>query len=124
MAVQLQITVRDMPHSEALELRIRQKMAGLQRLNDRIVACKVVVEAPHHHHARGAHYRVSLNIKLPDGEIVANRDHARDIYIALRDAFLSARRQLLTHLERKNGGDKIARSAGRRAASSGAARNG
>ena len=43
MAIQAQITVRDMPHSEALDERIRRKIGALQRLDRRIVACKVVV---------------------------------------------------------------------------------
>ncbi len=114
MAAQLQITVRDMPHSEALELRIRQKVVALQRLHDRIVACKVVIEAPHHHQARGAHCRVSLDIKLPDGEIVANRDHASDVYVALREAFLAARRQLIEYIGRAQARAGV-RGAGRRA---------
>ena len=109
MAVRLQITVRDMPHSEALESRIRLKVAALDRLHGRMVACHVILEAPHHHQHRGAHYCVRLDITLPRGEIVVNRDHAEDPYVALRDAFMAARRQLIEHFGRRRGADKLRR---------------
>lgn len=115
MAAQLQITVRDMPHSEALDSRIRQKVAALERLYDRMTACHVTVEAPHHHHLRGVHYCVKLELALPGGGIVVNRDHAKDAYIALRDAFMAARRQLIEHAERGQGAGKARRSRRQRA---------
>ena len=104
MAVELQITVRDMPHSEALDERIRRKVAALQRLDRRIVACKVVVEALHHHQQWGSHFQVRVDVVLPHGVIVASRDHTQDVYVALRDTFLAARRQLVARHGRAEGG--------------------
>ena len=109
MAAQLQITVRDMPHSEALESRIRRKLAGLERLHPRITGFHVTLEAPHHHQRKGSQFCVKLGIKLPGAEIVVTRDHDEDIYVALRDACQVARRQLIEHGERGQATDKSVR---------------
>ena len=112
MAVQLQITVRDMAHSGVLEARIRTKVAALEKLHDRLTACRVTLEAPHHHHHRGNHFCVRLDIRAPGFEIVVSRDHAKDVYVALRDAFQAAKRQLTEYLERRQGADPMHRPAG------------
>lgn len=116
MAAQLQITVRDMPHSAVLESRIRQKLRGLERSYPRITAFHVTLEAPHHHHRKGVQFCVKLDIRLPGAEIVVTRDHDQDIYVALRDACQVARRQLIEHAERGQGAAKSHRPRGRRAA--------
>lgn len=116
MAAQLQITVREMPHSDTVEAAIRRKAAGLERVHPRITALRATVEAPHHHHQRGNLYTVKLDITLPGGEIVVNRDHAKDVYVALRDAFLAARRQLIEHARRGQGANRPRRQSGRAAA--------
>ena len=112
MAALLQITVREMPHSDAVEAAIRRKAASLDRVYARITAVRVTVEAPHHHHHQGNLYTVKLDITLPGGEIVVNRDHAEDVYVALRDAFQAARRQLIEHAERTQGANRPRRPRG------------
>lgn len=109
MAVQLQITVREMPHSVALEAAIRRKAAGLERVHPRITAIRATVSAPHQRHRQGNFFTVTLDIAYPGGEILVNRDHAEDAYIALRDAFLAARRQLVARAQRVQGGSKSRR---------------
>lgn len=110
MAAQLQITVRDMTHSEVLESTIRRKLAALERIHPRIIAFHVTLEAPHHHQRSGSQFCVKLDIKVPGTEIVITRDHDKDIYVALRDACLAARRRLIEHAERGQGADKALRS--------------
>lgn len=109
MAAQLQITVRDMPHSDALEAEIRHKVVGLERAHPRITAIRATVEAPHHHHHQGNQYTVGLDITVPGSEILVNRDHAEDVYVALRNAFQAARRQLIEHAGRGQRADKTHR---------------
>lgn len=109
MATQLQITVRNMPHSDALESRVRRQMAVLERIYPRITSFHVTLEAPHHHKHSGNHFNVKLDVRIPGGEIVVNRDHAEDAYVALRDAFKAARRQLIEHAERGQNADKTRR---------------
>jgi ribosomal subunit interface protein len=99
MRLPLEVTFRDMPPSEALETRIREKAAKLDRFSDQIMGCRVVVELPHKHHHKGNLYRVRVLISVPSGELVADRskqDHheSEDVYVALRDAFRAIQRQL------------------------------
>ena len=100
MPVLLQITLHEMPQSDAVEAAIRRKVAALERVHARITAVRATVDRPHHHHHHGNLFTVKLDITLPGGEIVVNRDHAEDVYVALRDAFQAARRQLIGQAER------------------------
>ncbi len=95
----LQITFRNIPHSDALETYIREKVAKLDELNVQIMACNVVIEQPHSHQQQGKLFEVSIDLTVPGAELVANRtpqdNHAHeDAYVATRDAFKSIRRQL------------------------------
>lgn len=103
MQIPLQITIRDVPHSEALETHIRDKANKLDEFFDHIMSCRVVVELPHKHHSQGKQFNVRLDIGVPGSEIVVNRDHAEDIYVALRDAFDAAKRQLEDYVRKIRG---------------------
>jgi ribosomal subunit interface protein len=94
MQVPLQITIRGFEHSDELERHIRDKADKLDEFFDRIVSCRVVVEVPHKHHHQGKQFNVRIDIGVPGSEIVVNHDHAEDVYVALRDGFDAAKRQL------------------------------
>jgi ribosomal subunit interface protein len=99
MQIPLQISFRNMDPSPAVEARIRKKAAKLERFHDRIIGCKVVVEAPHRHHHKGKLYSVRVDISVPRKDVVVDRakptNHAHeDIYVAIRDAFDAAARRL------------------------------
>ncbi len=66
----LQITFRDMPASEALETRIRQKAEKLEKFKSRITSCRVTVEEAHRHHNQGRHFGVRIEVHVPHGEPV------------------------------------------------------
>lgn len=119
-----------MAPSEAVEADIREKAAKLDRFYDRIMACRVIVEAPHRHHRKGKAYHIRIDITVPGGEIVVGRQakpvpdpDARfeagrrlyeahemskyaahdDVYVAIRDAFKAARRKLQDYARRQRG---------------------
>jgi ribosomal subunit interface protein len=94
MQIPLQITIRDIEHSEALEARIRSKVDKLEDFFKHIMSCRIVVEMPHKHHHQGKQFNVRIDIGVPGHEIAVNRDHAEDVYVAVRDAFDAAKRQL------------------------------
>jgi cold shock CspA family protein/ribosome-associated translation inhibitor RaiA len=99
MQLPVQITFRDIPPSEAIEARIRQDAAKLDRFYDRIMGCRVIVESPHRHHYKGKIYHVRIDLTVPNGELVVKRDPPEhqtheDIYVAIRDAFDAAKRKL------------------------------
>lgn len=94
MQIPLQITIRGIEHSDALETHIREKADKLEEFFSHVMSCRVVVEVPHKHHQQGKQFNVRIDIGVPGSEIVVNRDHAEDVYVALRDAFDAAKRQL------------------------------
>lgn|SRR5687768_2189887 len=103
MKLQLQITTRDVPHSEALEGHIRQKAEKLETFYPHIMGCRVVVEVPHKHKHQGRVFNVRLDITVPGKELVVNREPHEDVYVALRDAFGAAKRQLEDYGRRQRG---------------------
>jgi len=116
MQTPLQITFRDMATSEAVEARIREKVESLEHFFPRITACRVVVEAPAHHHRKGAgsHFRITIEVSVPGTELVVSQDKGDlpdhdDVYIALRDAFGAVRRQLQDHAQKLHDEGKHAR---------------
>lgn len=105
MQLPLQITFQNMEPSPAVEAKIREKTQKLERFHEHIISCRVVVELTAGHHYKGKLYQVRIDIAVPGAEIVASResglDHAHeDVYVAMRDAFNAARRQLEERLRK------------------------
>lgn len=112
MKLPLQITFRNMESSEAVEESIRKWAAKLDRVCDNIIRCAVVVEAPHKRRKVGGHFRVRIDITVPGRELVINREpdehHSNvDVYVCIRDAFNSAKRQLEEYVCRRKGYVKV-----------------
>jgi ribosomal subunit interface protein len=103
----LQITWHGMDRSDVIEDHIRQKTAALEKFYPNITSCRVAVELPHKHKHQGKLYNVRIDLRVPHGEIVVNRDQHEDAYVALRDAFDAARRQLEDVLRRQRGAIKV-----------------
>lgn len=103
MRIPLQVTVRDIPHSEAIETRIHEKAEKLERFYDRIMSCRVVVDSTQRHKQQGKLYNVRIDMTVPGGELAANRVENEDIYVAIRDAFEAAQRQLQDYARRQRG---------------------
>lgn len=107
----LQITFRGLPQSDALETRIREKAEKLERHYGRITSCHVVVDSPHKHQHKGSPYNVRIDLAVPGAELVINRDPSgkdehTDVYIAVRDAFKAAERQLENYAAIRRGNVK------------------
>ncbi len=99
METPLEITFRNVPASPAIEADIREKAAKLEEFFGRITSARVVLETPHRQHRQGALYHVRIDLRVPGREIVVSRDPAKhhaheDAYVAIRDAFDDAKRQL------------------------------
>jgi ribosome-associated translation inhibitor RaiA len=105
MPMTTQIAFHGLDSSPAMEAQARRRTAGLAQLSDRIIACKVALEAAHRSQRQGAVYRVRIELMIPGGEIVVSQepttDHAHeDMRVAIRDAFDAARRQLRDRMRR------------------------
>jgi ribosomal subunit interface protein len=105
MQIPVQVSFRDMPVSDAIEAACWQEAEKLERYFDRIIGCRVVVSQPHQQHRKGNLFTIKVDLTVPGGEIVVNREppehHAReDIQVALREAFDQARRQLQDYVRK------------------------
>ncbi len=94
MQTPLQITFRDIPHSDALDTHIREKAQKLEQFFSGLISCRVVVEQSAKHHQQGKPFNVRIDLGVPGSEIVVDRQEDEDVYVALRDAFDAAKRQL------------------------------
>ncbi len=108
MLLPVQVSFRDMDRSAAVERAVRRRAAGLDRYYPGITGCRVMVEAPHRRHRRGRLYRVRVEVTVPGREVVSRRHPARhgaheDVYVAVRDAFDAARRQLMDRIRHRRG---------------------
>jgi ribosome-associated translation inhibitor RaiA len=82
-----------------MESRIRERAAKLERFNQRITSCHVVIDAPHRHHHKGKLFEVHVDLTVPGQEILASKgagaNHAHEnVHVAIRDAFAAVLRQL------------------------------
>ena len=103
MQIPVEITYRDIEKSDAVEARVRDWVDKLERVYDRITRCEVIVGQPHHHHRKGNPFSITIRLTVPGGEVVSSHDPGpdgahEDVYVALRDAFQAARRQLEDHV--------------------------
>ncbi|MDX2031847.1 MAG: HPF/RaiA family ribosome-associated protein [Blastocatellia bacterium] len=126
MILPIQITFRNMDHSDAVEARIREEAAKLETFYEAIMSCRVMVEIPHQHHQRGNPVHIRIDLGVPGGELVIKHEpnlhktlrsteadrstkdrelHGphKDAYVAIRDAFKTARRELQDFARRQRG---------------------
>jgi ribosomal subunit interface protein len=99
----IQITIRGIPHSDALESKIRQRVEKLSHFYHRISRCHVVVELPQKHKHQGKLYNVRINLMVPGKGLVVTRKYDEDAYIAIRDAFNALERQVEAYAQRRQG---------------------
>jgi cold shock CspA family protein len=104
----VQITFRGMEKSPAVEETVREYAEKLDRYYDGIISCRIVIESPHRQHHQGNLFHVAIAIKVPGTEILVNREKSErhsheDAYVAIRDAFAAARRQLEDFGRRQRG---------------------
>jgi len=97
MQMPLQITSRQLPVTSAIEDSIKQKIRKLDRLHERIIGCRVTIDAPHRHKHKGRQYNLSIDMTVPGKEIVVKHESHEDLYVSIREAFEAAKRQLVEY---------------------------
>ena len=95
LQVPLQITLRNVPRSAALDEEIRRRAAKLETFHPRLVACRVTVERIAAHQRQGQSFQVHLDVSAPgQPELVVDRAHGEDLAVAVREAFDAMARKL------------------------------
>jgi cold shock CspA family protein len=126
-----QVTFRALPHSDALEADVRERVAWLEQFYAGIVRCRVLIEVPHRHRHDGRHFHVRIELTVPGGPpIVVSHEpslHGRlkdveeDAHhketeiesvhryasVAVREAFDAARRRLEGFAREQRGAVKM-----------------
>jgi ribosomal subunit interface protein len=102
----LQISFHGMERSDALEAAVREKAQHLGHFSSDITSCRVVVDAPQKHRHQGRPFSVRIDLTLPGHELVVDRVHDEDVYVALRDAFDEMKRQLEDAVRQRRGEQK------------------
>jgi cold shock CspA family protein/ribosome-associated translation inhibitor RaiA len=130
MVLPLQITFRNMEPSGSVEREIREEVAKLEAFYSRIMGCRVMVEVPERHRRAGNLYHIRIDMTVPRGELVIEREpelHGeaqdideekatkhlevdvphKDVLLAVRDAFRKATRRLQDYARRQRGDTKL-----------------
>jgi len=126
MRLPLQITFRNLKHSNEVEVWIRAEAEKLETFCQRIIGCRVELEVPHRHHKKGKPLHVRIDLTLPGKEIVIKREavaihrdpvngvaavpshlqvkspHA-DLQLVIHEAFKSAGRRVQDFARRRRG---------------------
>ena len=109
MKTPLKIHFEGFDPSEFIEARVRDEAHKLEHFFDKIISCRVIIEKPHKHHHKGNLYGVKIFMSLPGNNIVSvdhnpgkNETH-EDVYVAIRDSFKAARRQLQDTVRKMQG---------------------
>jgi ribosomal subunit interface protein len=109
----VQIAFHGIDKSDAVESRIREKVAKLEQFFDRITTCRVTVEQHHRSRSELTHkdepYHVSIFLGVPGEDLVVKRDPKnfdslkdhQDVNIAVRDAFDTMERRLREYVRRR-----------------------
>lgn len=105
--VPLQITFRHMPHSDAVETLVRDKVDKLEEFYPALISCRVVIDKEALHHQQGHRFNVRLDLHVPGHEFATTREQDEDFDIAIRDAFDVAKRWLEDEIRQQRGDVKL-----------------
>ena len=100
MHTPIEIHFHGIEKSEAIEERVREKAAKLEKHFGRMSRCRVVLEAPHRSPQKPKVYRIKVEISLPRRRpiVVAHERagaHAHaELPLAIREAFEAALRKV------------------------------
>jgi len=113
----LQITFRNIDHTDEADKLVREEAQKLDKYYPRIMSCRVLIETPHRHRGWGNPYRLRIDLGVPGKEIVVKHEPSlhgsgqrlaeapkakrleveapyKDLPHAIREAFKAAKRQL------------------------------
>lgn len=99
----LQITFKDIPHSDAVEIHLREHVEKLEQFNQNIISCHIVIEQTQRSQSQGKLNNIHIKLTVPGRELVVTGNEDENLYISIRDAFSDMREQLLSHKQQIKG---------------------
>ena len=100
MNTPVEVTFHGIEKSDAVEQRVREKVAKLEKHFGRMTSCRVVVDAPQRNVAKPKVYQLKIEVGVPKRRPVVVRlervgSHAsEELNLAIRDAFDAALRKI------------------------------
>lgn len=99
MSNEFQIVFHNIDQSDAITEAVQKRVDKLRRYCSDIIGGRVVLDSPHNNHHKGKVYSVALELQTPNKPVMVTQEqhdnHAHeDLYVAIRDAFNAAERQL------------------------------
>lgn len=93
------ISYRNLDSSPAVQALIKKRISAVERINDRITGCEVILQAPQKRKLHGRIFKVRLNLHLPGPDLTISRTVAQgsaqdDLMLAVNRAFSAAEKQL------------------------------
>lgn len=108
MEVPIQITFKNLKHSNNVASKIKERVAWLETFYPRIVSCRIVITSAHKRHHKGNLFAIRIDLRVPGEELVMTRSpdlakNHKDIYVTIHDGFDLARRELKEFARRQRG---------------------
>jgi cold shock CspA family protein/ribosome-associated translation inhibitor RaiA len=113
MELPLQITFKDVPHSDAVEAAIRERVAKLERYSDCIISCRVIVQEPTKRRQQGNLFCITIDLTLPGAELALGHGghgdaHSNEnVYVAMRDSFHAMERMIKAYMAQRRHENKV-----------------
>jgi ribosomal subunit interface protein len=100
--IPIQVNFRNMDRSPGMEQHIHEKVAVIEHLHPRIVACRVTIEPNSHRHGRAGAFHVGIDVTVPGAELVVTHEPAQheELTTTLDEAFVKIRRRLDEYAQR------------------------
>jgi cold shock CspA family protein/ribosome-associated translation inhibitor RaiA len=108
MQIPLQIAIKDLEYTDAMDSRIRQKAERLDQFASDIIRCRVMLEPVAKHHIHQTLYKVRIDVTLPGKTISVTREPSMhwehgEVHAAIGEAFDLTIRQLEDYVRRRRG---------------------
>ncbi len=106
MQVPLQITFRDIEHSDAIEQHLRDETEKLnQFFSHDIISCHITIEQSQKRQHQGKLYNLHVTVNVPHREqpIVVNKKENENLYLAIRESYDVLRDQIKSFSDQMHG---------------------
>ncbi len=99
----IQVNIRNMRHSQALEDRIVKKAEKLNQYYQHIQSCKVIVDVPERHMHQGKLFHVAIDVLVPGKTLVVSHKSNEKFDVAIYDAFKAMERKIKAYSDKRRG---------------------
>ncbi|MCB0322780.1 MAG: HPF/RaiA family ribosome-associated protein [Bdellovibrionales bacterium] len=112
MEVPLEISFRDVPRSDGIDRLIHDRVERLRQRYPVLKSCRIAFEQPHRSQRSGNHYKVRIELSVPDDLLVVSHEHHdkvdfESMQVTVRRAFARGERLLREFTRRRRQDVKV-----------------